>query len=239
MDYLHNKLKDNSFQGKFLNSIREVVFGLEDGIVSTLGSLTGIAAATQNTYFIILSGFIILFVESLSMAGGTFLSSKTEQEVRDQQLEGKRHQIETNPESEKKHLASLYKKRGFTEKEIHTILARVCADKDLWLEEMAHKELGLAVEDEKTPFADALFMGFSYIIGGAVPIAPYFFFEPFIGIFVSIGAAIVTLFALGFAKGRLVKVSPIKSGLEMLLISISAAGVGYAVGQIIETFFKV
>jgi|SRR3990170_1121142 len=64
-----------------LSSIRVVIFGLEDGLVSTLGVITGIAEGTQDRFIIILSGLIVILVESLSMAAGTYLSDKSEKEA--------------------------------------------------------------------------------------------------------------------------------------------------------------
>jgi vacuolar iron transporter family protein len=61
--------------------VREVIFGLEDGAVSTLGILVGVAAGTNNRFFVILSGLVVIFVESLSMAAGTYLSNKSELEI--------------------------------------------------------------------------------------------------------------------------------------------------------------
>ena len=61
--------------------VREIIFGLEDGIVSTLGVLVGIATGTNNKSLVILSGLVVIFVESLSMAAGTYLSNKSQQEI--------------------------------------------------------------------------------------------------------------------------------------------------------------
>jgi len=66
-----------TIKSKFLESIREVIFGMEDGLVSTLGVITGIAAGTENSFIVVLTGFVVVCVESLSMAAGTYLSSKS------------------------------------------------------------------------------------------------------------------------------------------------------------------
>lgn len=71
--------------------IRPIVFGLEDGLVSTMGVVTGIAAGSQNKFMILLSGTIIIFVESLSMASGEYLSSKSEKELHESDKKDKKH----------------------------------------------------------------------------------------------------------------------------------------------------
>ena len=59
-----------------VGSIREIVFGLEDSLVSTLGAVTGIAAGTDSSYIVMLSGLVLIAVESVSMAAGSYLSSE-------------------------------------------------------------------------------------------------------------------------------------------------------------------
>jgi predicted membrane protein (TIGR00267 family) len=230
---LHHENQDSSFRSKAFQSMREIVFGLEDGIVSTLGALTGIAAGVQDFSIIVLAGFVIIFVESLSMAAGTYLSSKSEQEMEEKILDEEREEIQDDPEGERQELVDFYTERGFTAEETDMIVRRVTADKDLWLEEMAHKELGIILDKERTPVRDALFMGVSYIVGGCVPLVLYFFIDLPFAIVASVTLSIGMLFIIGFVKGKLVGVHSIKSGLEMMLVSLTAAGIGYAVSQIV------
>lgn len=238
--YLHNELNDStSFRGKLIHSLREIVFGLEDGIVSTLGAITGIAAATQDLFVVVLSGVVIIFVESLSMGAGTFLSSKSEREVEEHMLREEAEEIELHPEAEKKELEIFYSERGFTPKEIQMLIHRITSNKELWLEEMAYRELGIIPNRKDNIKLDALFMWMSYILGGAVPIASYFIFPIAQAIPVSIVSSIIGLFIVGAIKGRVVRTSKLKSGLEMVLVSLGAAAVGYIAGQIVNSVFGV
>lgn len=230
---LHHEHQDDSWRGKAFQSLREIVFGLEDGIVSTLGALTGIAAGVQDLNIIILAGFVIIFVESLSMAAGTYLSSKSEQEMEEKILNEERQEIEEDPEGERQELVEFYQERGFTPDEVEMIVNRVTSDKELWLEEMAYRELGVIPDKERTPVHDALFMGVSYIFGGSVPLVLYFFIDLPHAITASVLFSISMLFVVGFVKGKLVGIHSVKSGLEMMLVSVAAAGIGYAVSQIV------
>lgn len=239
MDMLHHETNTSStglFQ-KMFHSMREVVFGLEDGIVSTLGAITGIAAGTNNAFFVILSGLVIISVEALSMSAGTFLSSKSEREMQKRMLAEEMHEIETEPEKEREELVHFYTSRGFTTEETAMIVARVTSDKNLWLEEMAYRELGIIPNDaHETPAIDSLFMGVSYIVGGSIPLISYFFFSVGTAIYTSIGFSLVGLFILGYTKGKIVHTNRIKSGIEMMFVSLSAAGIGYVVGQLVSHF---
>lgn len=155
--------------------VRQTVFGLEDGIVSTLGVIVGIAAGTNSRRIVIISAFVVVMVESLSMAAGTFLSDRSEMEV--------------------------------------------------------EKEKGTKVF--RKPLVGSMYMGLSYVIGGFVSILPFFFTDPAPAIIPSIMISILALFIVGFVKGKIADIDPFKSGLEMSLISISAAVLGYVIGKLV------
>lgn len=236
---LHHEIntQPTGFFQKMFRSMREVVFGLEDGMVSTLGAITGIAASTNNAFFVILSGFVIISVEALSMSAGTFLSSKSDREMQKRMLEEEMHEIETEPEKEREELVHFYTSRGFTAEETAMVVARVTSDKNLWLEEMAYRELGVIPSNaHETPVLDAVFMGVSYIIGGFIPLFSYFFLPVGTALYTSIGFSLVGLFVLGYTKGKIVHTNKIKSGIEMMVVSLSAAGIGYIVGQVVSYF---
>lgn len=165
-----------------LIEIREIVFGLEDGMVSTLGAVTGLAGATDSQALVIVSGFVIIAVESLSMAAGTYLSNKSEQRA----------------------------------------------------EDIAHNHNH---NHNKNPIKDGAYMGFSYIVGGTIPLYPYWFFPVHLAIPLSIVSVVIALFALGFYSGKLTRINPLRNGLEMISISLSAAVLGYIVGKIAGSFF--
>lgn len=235
MNYIHHDMKDDqSFRSRLLESLREIVFGLEDGIVSTLGAVTGIAVGTGDPFIVILSGVVVIFVESLSMGAGTYLSSKSEHEFEERILAEERHEIETEPERERAELVEFYTERGFTPEEVEIIVNRITQNPKLWLEEMAFKELGIVPDVERHPVRDGLIMSFSYIIGGFVPVISYFFISVQAGILTSIALSVVVLFIVGYIKGTIVHVNRIKSGVEMMIVSLSAAGVGYVVAQIVN-----
>jgi len=158
--------------------IRETIFGAEDGIVSTLGVVVGVAAGTNNRDIVILTALVLVVVESISMAAGTYLSNKSEMEVA--------------------HLS------------VRNIFSK--------------------------SISGSFFMGLSYILGGLTSIMPFFFLSPSQAILPSIALSIAVLFTIGFIKGQLAGINKIKSGLEMSLVSISAAALGYLIGKIVSSF---
>lgn len=219
--------------GDFLrHKIRDIVFGFEDGLNSTLGALTGIAAGTGSQQIVVISGFVIVAVESISMAAGTYLSAKSERQYLERLLEEERHAIATDPEGEHSELLAMYRQRGFTEEEIHMIAKRLFSNPHWLLEDMAHKELGICPSQLQQPASNSLAMGISYVAGGLVPVLTYLFVPIKTAIPVSVILTAMALFLLGGIKGKLVKQSWWVNGLEMLGIAGVSCAIGFTIGRL-------
>jgi len=162
-------------------SIRELVFGLEDSLVSTLGAVTGIAAGTHRPDLVILSGLVILSVEAVSMAAGSFLSSKSAMEV-EKTIGGLRKFFRPSAPS--------------------------------------------------GPVRNAVVMGISYVVGGLIPLVPYFFLPTSLAAVPSVLGTALALFGIGIAIGKFAGHAPLKHGFQMVGISLIAAGIGYGIGRI-------
>ncbi len=214
-----------------LGSIRELVFGLEDSLVSTLGVVVGIAAGVADTRVVILSGVVLVVVEAVSMSAGSFLSSKSHREMLLQAIDEERHEIETEPEREREELVAMYTKRGFSPEEVGVLVKRITANKELWLEEMVAKELRINAADLEVPKKSAVVMLLSYVAGGVIPIVPFVLLQIRVATFVSIGVTLVALFTIGFIKGRVLSNDGVKSGAEMVAVAGSAALIGYVIGK--------
>ena len=212
--------------------LREAVFGTQDGLISTLGALTGIAAGTQNREAVIVAGLVIIVVESLSMAAGSYLSSKSQREYLERLLKEEEEEIARDPEGERAELCEMYRRRGFADAEIEIIANRLMSDPKLLLEDMAHKELGIAPEALEEPLGNAVVMGTAYVAGGLIPVLPYLILPMASAMPVSIVGTIFFLFLVGGLKGRIVQQSWWRSGLEMLTIAGLAGLAGFVVGRL-------
>lgn len=223
--------------GKLFEAIRELVFGLEDGLVSTLGAVAGIAAGTEDGRIVALSGLVLIAVEALSMAAGSYLSNKSHREMLEKRIEDERQEIEDKPEEETEELRVMYRQRGFSEDEIAILVKRITADKELWLEEMTAKELRIGAGDLEEPKSRAIVMGASYVIGGAVPVIPFLLLPVDAALKVAVAASVAALFTIGFVKARATGRSRWRGGLEMVLVASAAAVVGYLIGGAIGKAF--
>ena len=216
-----------------LGRLREVVFGAQDGILSTVALVTSVAVAVGETSTVLVAGLAAAFAGMISMATGAYLGSRAEQDVVRAEIAREAQELEENPAEELAELVVIFQREGRTYREASQLADEISRDKDLWLRTLIEKEVGISLDETTNPVKDALAMGVSFVVAALVPIIPYLFLEDRRAIAVSVVAALVGLFVLGFGKGRLVQKSPWLQGLEILGIGVVSAGVGLALGDLI------
>ncbi len=216
-----------------LGRLREVVFGAQDGILSTVALTTSVAVAVGEGATVLLAGLAAAAAGMISMAAGAYMGSRAEQDVRQAEIAREARELEENPAEELAELVVILQREGRTYAEANALADEIVQDKDLWLKTLVEKELGMSMEETANPRKDALVMGLSFIVASLVPIAPYLFLQDGRAIGVSVGGALLGLFILGMGKGRLVSKSPLLQGLEILVIGAISAGIGFALGDLI------
>lgn len=216
-------------------AIREIIFGMNDGLVTTIGFLAGVTGSISQGRYILLAGMAEVVAGAVSMGIGAYLATKSQQEFFDSEIEQEKWEIEKMPEKEAEEIRDIYGKMGFTPSEQDMIVNRVTSDKELLLRFMKREELGIIDEHRDDPVQVALTMGGSFFVGCLPPIIPYFFLgDPHSAIWVAILFSVVFLFLAGAAKTRLTKVKPLRSGLETMILGILASSVGYGLGWLAE-----
>jgi VIT1/CCC1 family predicted Fe2+/Mn2+ transporter/rubrerythrin len=216
-----------------LGRLREVVFGAQDGILSTVALVTSVAVAVGDTSVVLVAGLAAAFAGMVSMATGAFLGSRAELDVQRSEIAREARELEDHPAEELAELVFMFQREGHTYAEAQDMANEISMDKDLWLRTLLEKELGISMDETTNPTKDALVMGASFIVAAIIPIVPYLFLEGSAAISVSVTAALLGLLALGAGKGRLVQKSPLWQGLEILGIGALSAGIGYALGDVI------
>ena len=221
------------WRGARLGRLREVVFGAQDGLLSTVALVTGVAVAVENQTTVLVAGLAAALPGMLSMATGAFLGSRAEQDVQRAEIAREAQELEDNPAEELAELVVLYQREGKTYQEARHLADEIAQDKELWLRTLVEKELGISPDETSSPVKDALTMGIAFILAAIIPIFPHFFLEGGAAISISIAAALTGLFILGVGKGRLVQRSPLLQGLEILTIGAISAGIGFGLGDLI------
>ena len=214
-----------------LGRIREVVFGAQDGILSTVALVTSVAVALENQTAILVAGLAAAAAGMISMATGAYLGSRAEQDVQRAEIAREAREIEEKPAEELAELVVVFQREGRTYEEARRLADEIAEDKDLWLRTLVEKELGISPEDTSNPIKDGITMGLSFVVAATVPIIPHFFFDGTLAISISVAGALLGLFILGSLKGRMVQKSPILQGLEIMGIGALSAAIGFALGE--------
>ncbi len=213
-----------------LGRIREVVFGAQDGILSTVALVTSVAVALDSQTAVLVAG-LAAAAGTISMATGAYLGSRAEQDVQRAEIAREAQEIEEKPAEELAELVVIYQREGRTFEEARRMADEIAEDKELWLRTLVEKELGISPDETSNPMKDAAAMGLSFLLAASVPIIPHILLTGTAAISVSVAGALVALFVLGSLKGRLVQKSPILQGLEILGIGAVSAAIGFALGD--------
>ena len=217
-----------------LGRLREVVFGAQDGIISTVALTTSIAIAVGNTGTVLVAGLAAAAAGMISMAAGAYLGSRAEEDVREAMIAREMRDLEEKPAEELAELVILFQREGNTYDDAVHLANDIASNESLWLNTLLEKKLGISPDFGGNPLKDAAVMCVSFGASAIIPIIPFLFLA--VGpaaIGLSVGLSLTGLFALGLVKGRLVRKSPILQGLEILGIGAASAALGYALGELL------
>jgi VIT1/CCC1 family predicted Fe2+/Mn2+ transporter/rubrerythrin len=215
-------------------TLRAVIFGVSDGLVSNLSLVMGVAgAATQNSSFVFLAGIAGLLAGSFSMAAGEYISMQSQRELFERQIALERAEMEAMPEEEEAELAAAYRAKGFTAEEAARIAHRIFRDPVAALDTLVREELGLDPDELGSPIKAALGSFLAFAAGAAVPVIPYLFGGGTAVLLASLAISLVALFAVGAAVSLLTGRSMLFSGARQVVIGLAAALVTYGIGSVI------
>jgi vacuolar iron transporter family protein len=231
--WLRAHLDDERKEADLLAEVREVVFGLQDGVTSILAVVTVVAAASNDTYTVLISGIAATLAEVFSMGAGEYMSSKSQREIFLAQIAAERAEVEERPGEAEAEVAFMFEREGLSEDSSRRIAAEIAREPNVLLRTMVEKELGLAIEEGGSPLQGALILAGAFFVAALVPLLPYFFFPVRGGLWVSIGLSAVVMFLVGLWKSRLTKRNPLASGLEILVLVAGAAIAGSFFGSVL------
>jgi VIT1/CCC1 family predicted Fe2+/Mn2+ transporter len=216
-------------------TLRAVIFGVSDGLVSNLALVMGVAgAAGDHGSFIVLAGIAGLLAGAFSMAAGEYISMQSQRELFERQIELERAEMEAMPEEEEAEMAALYRSKGFREDEAKAIAHRLFEDPERALDQLIREELGLDPDELGSPLGAAGGSFVAFALGAFVPVVPYLLLGGGAAAFAaSIVLSLGALFGVGAAVSLLTGRSAIFSGVRQVGIGAAAAIVTFGVGSLI------
>jgi VIT1/CCC1 family predicted Fe2+/Mn2+ transporter len=215
-------------------TLRAVIFGVSDGLVSNTSLVMGVAGASSgDPKFILLAGIAGLLAGSFSMAAGEYISMQSQRELFERQIHLERMELEAMPEEEEAELAAIYRAKGFTAEEATTIARRLFGDPEAALDTLVREELGLDPDELGNPIRAAAGSLLAFAAGAAVPVAPFLFGGGTAVFVASIVLSLLAMFAVGVGVSLLTGRGAVFSGIRQVVIGVVAATVTFLVGRVI------
>jgi predicted membrane protein (TIGR00267 family) len=219
---------------KGASALSDVILGGQDGLVNVLGVILGVAAATSDTYIVLVAGLAATFAESVSMGAVAYTSTLADADFYESEREREYRHIQDVPHLEKHEIRMIYEQKGFSGELLERIVDTITENEDVWVAVMMAEEHQLSPVNRSHALRSALIVGFAAIVGSLIPLTPFAFLPVGASIWVAIVLSALVLFIVGVYKARVTVGSPGRSGLEMALIGTLSALVGYAVGAILK-----
>lgn len=215
--------------------VRDMVIGLSDGLTVPFALAAGLTGAIQSNGIIITAGLAEIVAGSIAMGLGGYLAGKTEIEHYDSELKREYEEVEKFPETEKKEVQEVFESFGLSKHSTELITEELAKDKDKWVQFMMRFELGLEKPDINRARQSALTIGFSYILGGIIPLSSYFFTETASsGLLYSCIVTSVCLFLFGYLKSKIIGQPPLAGAIRITAIGALAAASAYYVAHLIN-----
>ncbi len=212
--------------------LRNVVYGFNDGLTANFGLVAGVLGAASITAHatIIVAGVAGLIADALSLGSSGDLAAKSEQEVYAHEIAMERQEIELMPEVERDELALIYEAKGMHADAAHALATEVMADPQRMLDEKVQEELKIG-EQGASPLREGWVTGLATAFGAAIPVAPFLMLEGMAAIWVSFLASMASHFLVGAARSVFTGRGVIRSGMDMFVVGLGVAVVGYFVGD--------
>jgi predicted membrane protein (TIGR00267 family) len=215
---------------------REFVFGIQDGLISTLGLLTGVATATGDRRVVIITGIAAAITGGVSMATGSYLSARTEKELFEKEFLDQQRLAADQPYLAQEALLESLTAEGLDRASSYRVVKTISRREDLMLRTVQEKVLGLGSADISQPVKAATVMFLSFIVGAAIPTLPFLFLLGSVALLLSWGLSIAALLAVGIFKGAITNKPLLRSGLEFAAVALGSAVLGWVLGRAIEAY---
>jgi VIT1/CCC1 family predicted Fe2+/Mn2+ transporter len=216
------------------NSLRAAVLGANDGLVSNLSLVMGVAGAATSAHTILITGVAGLVAGSCSMAMGEWLSVNSARELNQKQIATEAAELEQAPEEEKEELVLIYQAKGLPEAQAKALADRLLADKDTALDTLAREELGIDPDSLGGSAGAAAAASFGLFAFGAIfPVAPYLVLNGWPAVLASLALSGVVLAAIGAGTSLFTGRGFFFSAGRQLVIGYAAAAVTFGIGRLV------
>jgi len=219
--------------------IGDLVYGANDGIITTFAVVSGAAGALLSPGVVIILGLANLLADGFSMGASNLLSLRSERDFVKLQRKKEEWEAEQFPEIEREEIRSILRSWGVAKEQVEPATASITRDRKRWVDLMMREELNLKEEEPGSPLQHGSATFFAFIAAGFLPLVPYLIPQLPSQFLISSVVAGFAFFGVGAARSLVTAASPVKAGLEMLLVGGVASGVAFGIGFAVKTLFGI
>jgi vacuolar iron transporter family protein len=216
-------------------SVRDVVIGMADGLTVPFALAAGLSGVVAATGVVITAGLAEIAAGSIAMGLGGYLAARGDAEHYASEYRREQREVQAVPDIEAREIITLLEEYGVTPEEATPLVAALERRPDAWVDFMMRFELGLERPDPHRAVASAATIAASYVVGGLIPLGPYFVASSVQRAMpVSVGVTLVALAVFGWVKGRFTGVAASRAALQALLVGGTAAAAAFALAKAIS-----
>ncbi|CCH03639.1 protein of unknown function DUF125 transmembrane (plasmid) [Fibrella aestuarina BUZ 2] len=213
--------------------ISDIVIGMSDGLTVPFALAAGLSGAVANSSLVVTAGIAEIVAGSIAMGLGGYLAGRTEQDHYESERRRESLEVETVPEREKEEVREVFAHMGLSPALQIAVADELARDKTKWIDFMMKYELGLDEPDPNRATKSAFTIGASYVLGGLVPLAPYFFVtQPHQALLYSCGVTLLCLFVFGYFKSKVTGQPALTGAFKVMLIGALAAAAAFGVARL-------
>jgi len=216
------------------NALRAAVLGANDGLVSNLSLVMGVAGANLSPHTVLITGFAGLLAGAISMAIGEWISVQSSRELSSRQIQVESDELAAAPEEEEEELALIYQAKGLPREEAEKLAHHLIQDKDKALDTLAREELGIDPKELGGSALEAALMSFGlFALGAIIPVIPFLITSGYVAVLASVGFSTLALFGIGAAITLVTSQPLLKAGMRQIIFGLLAAGVTFGIGHLV------
>lgn len=215
------------------NALRAAVLGANDGLVSNLALVMGVAGANPGRATVLLAGVAGLLAGAFSMALGEWISVTSAREAAEAQLAAEAEEIRMFPDDERDELALIYQAKGLPRPAAQELATQIMSNPDTALATLAREELGIVPEDLGSAWTAALASFLLFSVGAILPVLPFMAWTGSTAVLASTIVSAFALFAVGSTITLLTGRSPWYAGARQVVLGLLAAVITYGVGSLV------
>ena len=215
--------------------LRDIVIGMSDGLTVPFALAAGLSGAVDSSSIVVIAGIAEIAAGSIAMGLGGYLAGKTEQDHYKSEVKREYDEVENLRHIEIQETKEFFANIGLSPALQEQATEEIAQDKDRWVDFMMKYELGLEKPDPKRATKSALNIGISYVVGGIIPLSPYFFISTsHDALKISVIATLVCLFVFGYFKSRITGVNALWGAVKVTLIGAVAAAAAFGVAKLFQ-----